>query len=203
MVTQTSTASPGATAEGPMADVPGRPMIYDDLKQLPQDGNRYEIIDGEPVVSPAPSRLHQKLTVRLLLLIHAYLVRHNLGDDVYPAPVDVRLHPHRIVQPDLVYVGPDRRSILADPALIEGAPDLIVEILSPSNRPYDLQVKYRVYAAAGVREYWVADPEFATLSIFVLRDGRYELEPNEAGRARSVLLPGLEIDVAALFADLT
>ena len=202
MVTQSSMPGAGTKAVQPMADVPGRPMTYDDLKQLPQDGKRYEIIDGEPIVSPAPSRLHEKLTVRLLLLIHAYLVRHNLGDDIYTAPVDVRLHPHRIVQPDLVYVSPERRSILADPALIEGAPDLIVEILSPSNRPYDLQVKYRVYAAAGVGEYWVADPEFETLSIFVLRDGRYELEPSEAGWARSVLRPGLEVDVAALFADL-
>lgn len=180
-----------------------RPMTYDDLKQMPQDGNRYEILDGEPVVSPAPPWLHERLTVRLLLLIYAYLSRHNLGDFVFTAPVDVRLLKHRIVQPNLVYVSRERRSILTDPALIDGAPDLIVEILSPSNRAYDEQVKFRLYAEAGVPELWFVDPEAEALTIFALRDGAYTPVPVGNGMARSVLLPGLEVDVPARFADLT
>ena len=130
-----------------------RPMTYEDLKAMPQDGNRYEIVDGEPVASPAPSLFHQKLLLRFLLLIHAHLIRHNLDGDLFPAPVDVRLAGVRIVEPDIVYVSPMRRHILADPALIEGAPDLVVEVLSPSNRAYDQQIKSRLYAKAGVLEY--------------------------------------------------
>ena len=178
------------------------PMTYEDLKQMPQDGNRYEIVDGEPVVSPAPTLTHAEIVVRLLFIIRSFVLQHNLGGRVFTAPVDVRLATLRIVEPDIVYVSRERRGIMADPALIDGAPDLVVEVLSPSNRAYDQQVKFRLYAQAGVREYWLADHEFATLSIFVLRDGGYVLEPTVAGVARSVILPGLEVDVAALFDDL-
>ena len=180
-----------------------RRLTFEDLAQMPDDGNRYEIIDGEPFVSPAPPRLHEKITVRLLLLIHAYLVRHRLGDDVYTAPVDVKLADDRVVQPDLIYVSSARRSILREPGVIVGAPDLLVEILSPSNRAYDEQVKFRLYAASGVLEYWLVDQEAQTLRIYALRDGAYELVPNDGDHARSLVLPGLEIDVPALFADLT
>lgn len=173
-----------------------------DLAQMPNDGKRYEIIDGEPHVSPAPSRLHEKLTVRLLLLIYAYLTEHGLGDDVYTAPVDVHFSGYDGVQPDLVYVSPARRSILGEPGSINGAPDLIVEIFSPSSRAYDQLVKARLYATAGVPELWHADPEAESLTDFALEGGAYVPVPQVDGRARSLVLPGLEIDVAALFADL-
>ena len=78
-----------------------------------------------------------------------------------------------------------------------------MEILSPSNRAYDEQVKFRLYAASGVLEYWLVDQEAQTLRIYALRDGAYELVPNDGDHARSLVLPGLEIDVPALFADLT
>jgi Uma2 family endonuclease len=179
-----------------------RPLTYEDLKQMPQDGNRYELIDGEPVLSPAPSLIHAEAVVRLLVIIRAFVLRHRPGGRVYTAPVDVRLVPPRIVEPDIVYVSPERRHILADPALIEGAPDLVVEVISPSNRLYDEQVKYRIYAEAGVREYWLADPALRTLTIFSLENGAYVPLPVDNDIARSRLLPGLEVDVVALFADL-
>ena len=125
------------------------PMTYEDLKQMPQDGNRYEIVDGEPVVSPAPTLTHAEIVARLFFLIRAFVLQHKLGGRVFTAPVDVRLAALRIVEPDIVYVSRERRGIMADPALIDGAPDLVVEVLSPSNRAYDQQVKFRLYAQAG------------------------------------------------------
>jgi Uma2 family endonuclease len=179
-----------------------RELTYEDLKQMPQDGNRYEIIDGEPIVSPAPSLIHAEIVARLFLLIRGFVIGGGIGKHVFTAPVDVRLTGVRIVEPDIVYVSPARSEILADPALIDGAPDLIVEVLSPSNRTYDEQVKYRLYAEAGVREYWLVDPERETLAIFALGGDGYALVPHDPEHARSVILPGLEIDVAPLFADL-
>lgn len=178
------------------------PLTYDDLKQMPQDGNRYEIIDGEPVVSPAPSLIHAEIVARLFVLIREFVLRHKPGGRVFTAPVDVRLSPPRIVEPDIIYVSPERRRILANPALIEGAPDLIVEVISPSNRPYDERVKFRIYAEAGVCEYWLADSERRTLTLLTLESGDYVALPLDGVIARSRLLPGLEVDVDALFTDL-
>ena len=183
--------------------ITSRRLTYEDLARLPDDGERHEIVAGRHVVLPAPSLWHRKIVTRLVHLIHADLTRHNLGDDLFTGPVDVKFAEDTVVEPDLVYVGPSRRSILADPRFIASAPDLIVEILSPSNRSYDEQTKFGLYAANRVPEYWIADPEQRTLRIFALRNGAYELLPNENGIARSVLLPGLEIDVPALFANLT
>ena len=186
-----------------MSTIP-RPMTYEDLQQTPDDGNRYEVVDGEPVVSPSPSQMHQTLIVRLLLLIHDYLRQNQLAETIFPAPLDVRLSEHNVVEPDLVYVSRERRQILANPALIDGVPDLVVEILSPSNRPYDEQVKYRLYERAGVPEYWLVDPERERLTIFALQDGAYAATAAaDAAHVPSVVLPGLVVDVSALFADLT
>ena len=117
--------------------------------------------------------------------------------------MDVRLSDHSVVQPDLLYVSPERRHILTNPSLIDGAPDIVIEILSPSNRAYDEQIKYRLYEQEGVLEYWLVDPERETLTIFTLQDGVFEATtPTDARLVASVVLPGLVIDVAALFADL-
>src|SRR5688572_1369617 len=97
-----------------------RPLTYDDLLQLPDDGYRYEIIDGELVVSPPPSRHHQKLAFRLALLVGNEVTNKNLGD-VYFAPVDVKLGTHRVVQPDLLFIRLERRDIFVSDA-VEGPP---------------------------------------------------------------------------------
>ena len=179
-----------------------RPLTYDDLKQMPQDGNRYELIDEEPVLSPAPSLTHAEVVARLFVLSRAFVMLHRPGGRVFTAPVDVRLTPPRVVEPDIVYVGPERRHLLADPALIDGAPDLVVEVVSPLNRLYDEQVKFRVYAEAGVQEYWLADPALRRLTIFALVNGAYVAVPIDDHVVRSRLLSGLEVDIAALFEDL-
>jgi len=101
-----------------------RPLTYDDLRQMPDDRNRYEIIGGELIVSPSPNRSHQKVSLRLTLLIAQYVDAHQLGE-VYVAPVDVQLSPHNVVQPDLLFIRQDRLGIYGPTALWEGVPDLV------------------------------------------------------------------------------
>ncbi len=177
-----------------------RPLTYEDLVQIPEDGKRYEVIDGELFKTAAPMKKHQKLSKRLADLLYEQ-EKAGLGE-MYYAPVDVRLYTNGIVQPDLLFLRQERLGIYHPSGLVEGAPDLMVEILSPSTRGVDLVRKAALYAREGVPEYWVADPDAPALTIYALRDGRYEPVPAEPGTARSEVLPGLVVDLESLFADL-
>ncbi len=178
-----------------------RRYTYEDLLHTPDDGNRYEIIDGELIVSPAPRKKHQKLCYRLSRLVGGHVDERDLGE-VYFAPVDVSLSGHDVVEPDLLFIRKDRLHIFND-QFVAGPPDLVVEILSPSSRGQDLGKKFALYARAGVPEYWVADPDALDLAIYVLSpQGVYERVEPVAGVLRSTVLPDLVIDLAALFAGL-
>lgn len=180
---------------------PTKLMSYEDLRELPDDGNRYELIDGVLVVPPSPSAAHVRVVGRLYWAIGEYLLPRRQRDYLFFAPFDVRLTRFRAVQPDLLYVNPDRPRKLTS-GYVAGAPELVVEVLSPSNRTYDRVTKFGFYAEAGVREYWIVDPEAATFALYVLTDGEYVERPIEDHMARSVVLPGLEVDLATLFAGL-
>ena len=117
------------------------------------------------------------------------------------APVDVLLTEYDLVLPDLTFVAADRLGII-HPARIEGAPDLVLEILSPSTRRVDLVRKAALYATAGVREYWLVDPEARSITVSALAGRHFEPVAASSPVARSSVLPGLEVDAAALFADL-
>ena len=177
-----------------------RPLTYEDLAQMPADGNRYEVIDGELFVTAAPLKKHQKLSARLFDLFYDQQ-KAGLGE-AYFAPVDVRLSPHDIVQPDLIFIRRDRLDIYLPIGIVEGPPDLVVEILSPSTRSTDQVRKAAMYARGGVPEYWIADPDAPSLTVYALRDGQYQPVPAEPGTARSLVLPGLVVDLGALFVDL-
>lgn len=179
-----------------------RLMTYDELRALPDDGQRYELIDGVLVVPAAPSLLHMNAIAHLWAEFLPYLTAHQLLNNFGSAPVDVRFSDRRVLQPDFIYVSPERQHLLANRQYVDGAPDLVIEVLSPSNRTFDLEEKYRIYEQEGVREYWVVDPGAETLTIFLLQDGRFVEQPNVGGIARSVVLPGFEIDVTALFVRL-
>jgi len=130
-------------------------LDYDDYAGIPPDRNRYEIIDGDLCVTPAPSPLHQRVSKRLQRMLEAYFEVRGLGE-AFDAPIDLILTRHDVVQPDLV--------VVSDPTQvskrgIEGAPLLVVEILSPSTGNQDRNVKSRRYAALGIRHYWLVDPE--------------------------------------------
>ncbi len=178
-----------------------RPLTYDDLRQMPDDRNRYEIIGGELIVSPSPSRSHQTLAYRLSKLIGSHVDARMLGQ-VFFAPVDVRLSPHSVVQPDLLFIRQDRLDIFGPTGPVEGAPDLVVEIVSPSSRVMDRVRKAALYADSGVPEYWLVDPEERTFALLVLDDGQYVPVDADAGHVASTVIPGLVVDPDALFAGL-
>ncbi len=176
-----------------------RALSYADLEQLPADISlRHEIILGELFVSPSPVPNHQLVSARLLAWLFNHVTERHLGV-VLSAPVDVKLSQHNVVVPDLVFAAHDRLDIVGAKA-IEGAPDLVVEILSPSTARQDRVRKLALYATHGVQEYWLLDPDAKTLRVFALVDGRYEPIPGD-GFPGSRVLPDLQIDCAALFAD--
>ncbi|HET9138929.1 Uma2 family endonuclease [Actinophytocola sp.] len=144
----------------------GRPFTVDDLEAMPDDGNRYELIDGMLIVSPAPSRRHQKVVLQLAIRLDA-----ACPDDleVLTAPFGVRLSDTTELQPD-VLVAPDKD--FTDQYL-PVAPLLAVEVLSPSSVINDLNNKKAAYARMGVVSYWVVDPQQPRLTVFELVDGRY------------------------------
>ncbi len=178
-----------------------RRLTYDDLATFPDDGKRYEIIGGELFVSPVSRPKHQQISRRLSERFSTVLM-HQLGRaKVYHAPVDVRFSAEDVVEPDLVVIRTERRAIVGELA-IDGAPDLLVEILSPLTHAHDEVAKAALYAREGVSEFWLVDPASATVRVFALVDGRYELVPHDGQTAKSALFPELTVDITALFADL-
>ena len=140
-------------------------ITWQDVQQLPDDGHRYEAIAGELYVTPAPSLRHQRISMRLTLLLHRLLVEPGLGE-LIAAPVGVEFPAtEEGVQPDLVFVSNARRGILADP-WIRGAPDLVVEILSPTTAHRDRGVKRKLYERQGVEQYWIVDPEASAVEVW-------------------------------------
>jgi Uma2 family endonuclease len=175
-----------------------RKLDYEDYARLPSDdGKRYEVLDGALYVTPAPSPLHQRLSKRLQRRLEDYFEVRGLGE-VFNAPIDVVLARHDIVEPDLVIATqPGQISSRA----IEGAPLLVVEILSPSTRRRDRGIKMRRYAELGVPHYWIVDPDGRAIECWRLEGGEYRLVMREA--APDVLRhpdwPDLVIDLAALW----
>jgi Uma2 family endonuclease len=178
------------------------PMTYEELFELPNDGKRYEIHDGELIVAPSPDWHHQDAISELFLEMATHVRKHVPGGKVYTAPLDVRLSPHNVYQPDIIYISPERRHILRETMPLEGAPDLVVEVLSPSTRSYDQRQKARAYAGAGVREFWLVDPDARSIEVLALRANHYEPVASVDGRAVSLVLPGFSVDPAAIFAGL-
>ena len=177
-----------------------RPLTYADLDRIPQEreGDRHEILDGVLVVTPSPIPLHQGASGELFYVFQTFVRPRRLGR-VFAAPIDVVFAPSQVAIPDLVFVSRARLHIIG-PSSIEAAPDIVVEVLSPSTRSRDLGKKKALYARFGVREYWIVDPVARTIAVHVLRGDRFDLLPNEGGTARSEVLPGLTVDVAAFFA---
>ena len=136
------------------------------------DDERYELLHGELVMAPAPREIHQSILGRLHFEILAFLDEHNLGY-IYLSPFDVVLSDENVVQPDLLFVSNERAHIIT-PDNIQGAPDLVVEILSPATAERDRTVKFELYAEHGVQEYWIVDPDARTITVFLLNGGAFE-----------------------------
>ncbi|WP_374457316.1 Uma2 family endonuclease [Nocardioides sp.] len=144
-----------------------RPLTADDLAAIPDDGHRYELIDGTLIVTPAPSWRHQRAVVRLVrMLLDA---APSEGLEVLAAPFDVRLADDTVLQPDVLVCRVGDLTQRNLPA----APLLAVEVLSPSTRLVDLNLKRARYEAAGCQSYWVVDPDAPAITAWELRDGSY------------------------------
>ncbi len=171
---------------------------YEDIVRLPDDGQRYEVIEGELIVVPAPTTGHQGAVWQLAALLHrAQEAGYGKG---FVAPLDVVFGPHDATQPDLFFIRRERLGIVTR-ANVQGVPDLIIEVLSPGTRADYLGRKFRLYARCGVPYYWVVDPDARTVQPFTLREGSYVEEPIlRAGQELACpLFPGITTDVAAIF----
>jgi Uma2 family endonuclease len=170
----------------------------DYIWEAPDDGNRYEVIDGELYVSPPPSWAHQTTSDALVGILRPFVRAHRLGH-VVSAP-GVILEPESGVQPDVVFVSNERAEQISERG-VEGAPDLVVEILSPSTRSRDRRVKLRRYAAAKVPYYWILDPRTRCPAERKLVNGEYELAGvyGPGMTFRPDLFPGLEIAIDDLW----
>jgi len=170
---------------------------YEDLEVLPADGKRHEIIDGEHYVNPAPNLRHQRIVMNLGAAIYNFLKTHPIGE-VWAAPVDVVFSEFDTVKPDVVYVSNERSKIMSGGKNLQGAPDLVVEVISPSSRKMDEITKRKLYSQFGVSEYWVIDPELETVKIY-RGSTRMEMSNDANDILTTPLLPGLEIPLAEIF----
>jgi Uma2 family endonuclease len=185
-----------------MLTVKHRPLTVHDYMQLPEDsGRKTELIEGDLFMSPSPNRFHQDILVRLTGMIWAYLQTKPLGK-VYAAPFDVTLTDLNVYQPDISYFSKSRYTSLTEHGA-DGAPDLVVEILSPGSVKRDLGVKKEIYARTGVEELWSVDPVKRTITVYQL--GESSTTPRatlvEGKTLTTPLLPGLKIKLRDVFAE--
>lgn len=179
-----------------------RPLTYQDLLEMPDDGQQYESIDGELIVTPAPAKKHQRVLRSLIRVLGAFAYETGRGELVLP-PFDVVLGHYNIVKPDLLLIASAPGHILADHDKFEGPPDLVVEVSSPISLRIELVHKSALYARCGVPEYWIADPERRRMVIYYLQDKQYvPIESDADGWLISQIFPGLRVDPSEVFSGL-
>ena len=139
-------------------------LTYEDFLEFPDDGQRHEIIDGEHYVSATPVPRHQLIVGNLHVHLRLFLDRTKLGT-IFGSPVDTVLSQFDVIAPDLIYVSKERHAVIGDKNLV-GAPDLVIEVLSPSTRRRDEVLKRRLFERTDVREYWTVDPKLEAIKIY-------------------------------------
>jgi Uma2 family endonuclease len=174
-----------------------RRWTYEEYYRL-DDDQRYEIIDGQLLMAPAPDTWHQNWVRSLFLVLHSHTSGRQIGE-VLISPLDVIFDNENTCQPDLLFISQARRGMIEKRGVF-GAPDLLVEIISPSSVRRDRYDKRSLYARFGVKEYWMADPANRSLEVHTLNAGAYQLHccVEEKGIVTSPLLPELQFDVADL-----
>lgn len=163
------------------------------------DDERYELLDGELATSPSPREIHQYVLGRLFLRLGAFIFGRNLGR-VYCSPFDVVLSETDVVRPDLLFVSSGRANIITADN-VQGAPDLVIEILSPFTAERDGTIKLDLYARHGVREYWIVDPDAKTVMLLWRGRSRFEVVSiyGAEQNLRSPTLRGFSLDLAEVF----
>ena len=173
-------------------------LTYDDYLMTPDD-ERWELLRGELIMVPGPNTAHQRITLNLVRFLSAFVEENALGE-VFISPYDVVLSRNNVLQPDLLFVSKDQQSIITE-ANIQGAPALVVEVISPSTASKDRELKRGIYAEHGVGEYWLVDPDARTISVMSLQDKDFrEVANYGAGEVlSSPTLEGLVPDLTRIF----
>jgi Uma2 family endonuclease len=170
-------------------------LTYEDYVLLPNDRNRHEILEGELTVTPAPSTKHQTASGNLFVLLAHHIKQRDLGK-LFHAPIDLILESTSVLQPDLLFVSKARQNIITERA-VEGAPDLVIEILSPATSRTDRTTKAQIYSRHRVPAYWIVDPEQEVIEIYLLEADGYRLAATLQGKTPTFAPPFQELEVAA------
>lgn len=181
---------------------PKEVYTYADYALLPE-GAPYQLIGGKLVMTPSPIPYHQSISMRLELKLASHVLEKNLGM-VYYAPLDVYLEETETYQPDIIFIAKDRLFII-ESTKINGAPDLVVEILSPSTAYYDLKKKFKVYAKHGVKEYWIVDPLEKSVEVYTGIDGKFTLgqRVEKEGVISSEVVRGFAVEIKDIFIEIS
>jgi Uma2 family endonuclease len=172
-----------------------RSAYFDDTDEF-----YYELLEGEMIKRSAPAIIHQRILRKLMVAINSF-VESNNGGEIFCAPIDVILDNYNVLQPDLIFISASQGEILSNIA-IKGAPDLVIEILSPTSVVRDRFAKKRIYERSGIKEYWLVSPEYAEIEVFVLKDKRYELfcaATKTEGKFESGILKDIQLDLTQIF----
>ncbi len=171
---------------------------YEDYQKLPE-GSACQLINGELIMSPSPNVYHQKISSRIFIRLNKFVEEHSCGTVLY-SPIDVYFDEFETYQPDIVFISKQRETIIKEKR-IEGAPDLIIEILSESNAYYDLRLKKNIYEKYGVKEYWIVDPIDKSLEVYVNEGNEFTLlyKKQTRGEVKSKFLSELIMEVEEIF----
>ncbi len=197
MATNTPTLEQPVEAFPPASGV----WTYADYLKLPDDGKRYEILEGSLIEMPSPIGIHQLILSKLTFFITSWVLKHSLGFCLV-APMDVVLeNVTSVVQPDLLFIANDQKQIFDKEGAVKGSPRLLVEILSPSIARYDRADKLAVYEQAGVKEYWIINPKTRSLEVYYLEATEYAQVGEFTGdeKPESPVLGQLEFALSELF----
>ena len=173
-------------------------FTYEDYLQLPED-KRYELMEGEFYMVPSPGWSHQTVLTKIFLALHHHVVSQRLGETRF-APLDVVLSQEDVVQPDILFVSQERFNVITEKN-IQGAPDLVIEILSPGTAERDRGLKRKLYAKYGVREYWIVDPDERTVEVMKLGEAGFETASvyRKGEILTSPLLKGFRLNLEEIF----
>jgi len=179
--------------------VPKKVYSYQDYFELPDDGNKYEIIEGELIMSPAPYTIHQDVMLNIAVDLVNFVRKTKIGK-IYVAPTDVVISDINVVQPDILFITSEKLQIITAKN-IKGVPDLIIEIISPATGYYDLSGKKDLYEKIGVSEYWIIDPMKQRVDIYYHSGKKFELSQRleKEGQITSHVLKGLQINLKKIF----
>ena len=171
---------------------------YEEYLKTPKD-KRYELIDGELLMTPSPIPNHQRISGKLEFVVRKFVTENNLGE-VFYAPCDVYLDDENVVQPDILFISKERLDIIGDKN-IQSAPNIVIEIISENSVYRDMVQKKRLYARFGVKEYWIVIPEEKEVEVYILKDEAYQLYKTytKVDILESPSLKGLKIGLKEIF----